>query len=213
MRLGAAPPRRIRAAAFDAPHPHRRPACAAADIRGRRPRASRAPAPPPAPAIADRRDHRRCAAGSAVPASTRGDRDDRLCVAPRRAAAPRSRRSVRCTAATVPPLAAAAGLTLGIWAGDPDAPHSPINRVPVQAAGLRSRRGRVDFVVDGWLVIECDSKDHHSSWADQKRDRRRDQQAAVRGYATYRPIAEDIMWNPDEVRAAVVGLLASRKRV
>lgn len=70
--------------------------------------------------------------------------------------------------------------------------------------------GRVDFVVNGWLIIECDSEEHHSSWADQKRDRRRDQAAAARGYATYRPIAEDILWHSDEVRAAIVGLLSGR---
>jgi hypothetical protein len=71
--------------------------------------------------------------------------------------------------------------------------------------------GRVDFLVDGWLIIECDSEAHHSSWADQKRDRRRDQRAAALGYATYRPIAEDIMWHAGEVRAAVSGLLVARR--
>lgn len=71
--------------------------------------------------------------------------------------------------------------------------------------------GRVDFVVDGWLIVECDSEAYHSSWLDQKRDRRRDQRAAARGYATYRPIAEDIMWHADEVRAALVGLLSRRR--
>lgn len=72
------------------------------------------------------------------------------------------------------------------------------------------RVGRVDFVVDGWLIVECDSFEHHSSWEAQRRDRRRDQAAAALGYATYRPIAEDIMWRPDEVRAALTGLLRGR---
>ncbi|WP_292688325.1 MULTISPECIES: DUF559 domain-containing protein [unclassified Microbacterium] len=72
--------------------------------------------------------------------------------------------------------------------------------------------GRVDFLIDGWLIVECDSAAFHSSWEDQKRDRRRDQAAAARGFATYRPIAEDIMWHPDVVRAAVTGLLAARSR-
>lgn len=71
--------------------------------------------------------------------------------------------------------------------------------------------GRVHFVVNGWLIIECDSEEFHSSWRDQKRDRRRDQRAAARGYATYRPIAEDIMWHADDVRVAVVGLVAHRR--
>lgn len=79
--------------------------------------------------------------------------------------------------------------------------------VQVRIAGV----GRVDFVVDGWLIVECDSRDHHSSWELQRRDRRRDQAAAVRGYATFRPIAEDIMWHEDEVRAAVIGLRRIRR--
>ena len=72
--------------------------------------------------------------------------------------------------------------------------------------------GRVDFLVDGRLIIECDSEAYHSSWESQKRDRRRDQAAATLGLTTYRPIAEDIMWRPDLVRAAVTGLIATRAR-
>lgn len=72
------------------------------------------------------------------------------------------------------------------------------------------RVGRVDFVVDGWLIVECDSFEHHSSWEAQRRDRRRDQAAATLGYATYRPIAEDIMWRSADVQAALVGLLRGR---
>lgn len=70
--------------------------------------------------------------------------------------------------------------------------------------------GRVDFLVDGWLIIECDSAAHHSSWDAQRRDRRRDAAAAQRGLATLRVIAEDILWHPDEVVAAIAGLVGSR---
>lgn len=70
--------------------------------------------------------------------------------------------------------------------------------------------GRVDFLVEGWLIVECDSREHHSSWDEQRRDRRRDQAAASLGYATYRPIAEDSMWRPELVRAAVFGLQSTR---
>lgn len=79
--------------------------------------------------------------------------------------------------------------------------------VQVKIAGV----GRVDFVVDGWLIVECDSEEFHSSWDAQRRDRRRDQAAAALGYATFRPIAEDILWHPESVRAALAGLLASRR--
>lgn len=70
--------------------------------------------------------------------------------------------------------------------------------------------GRVDFVVDGWLIVECDSKAHHKKWKAQVKDRRRDQAAAALGYATYRPIAADIFWNAERVIAAVRGLRAAR---
>lgn len=70
--------------------------------------------------------------------------------------------------------------------------------------------GRVDFLVDGWLIIECDGEAHHGGWEKQRRDKRRDQVAASLGYATYRPIAEDIFWHRDAVMAAVRGLCAMR---
>lgn len=68
--------------------------------------------------------------------------------------------------------------------------------------------GRVDFIVDGWLIIECDSRAHHEGWEMQKRDRRRDVAAAGLGYTTVRPLAEDILFASrtlEQLRAAVVG--------
>lgn len=70
--------------------------------------------------------------------------------------------------------------------------------------------GRVDFVVDGWLIIECDSQAHHSDWEQRKADLRRDQTAAAMGFVTYRAIAEDIFWHPERVRAAVQGLRGAK---
>lgn len=70
--------------------------------------------------------------------------------------------------------------------------------------------GRVDFLVDGWLIIECDSQAHHGGWPAQRRDRRRDLEAAALGYTTIRPLAEDIFHRRDEVRELVRRTLASR---
>lgn len=67
--------------------------------------------------------------------------------------------------------------------------------------------GRVDFVVDGWLIIECDSKAHHEGWDAQRRDRRRDIAAAARGYTTIRPLAEDILFNYGEILEQVRAIL------
>lgn len=63
--------------------------------------------------------------------------------------------------------------------------------------------GRVDFIVDGWLIIECDSEAHHAGWEAAKRDRRRDLAAAALGYTTIRPIAEDILHHRDELTATL----------
>ncbi|KRB36327.1 hypothetical protein ASD93_09585 [Microbacterium sp. Root180] len=73
--------------------------------------------------------------------------------------------------------------------------------------------GRVDLVVEGWLIIECDSEAHHADWIARKRDARRDLAAATRGYTTLRPIAEDIMHHPEVVLNAVRGLVAARRGV
>lgn len=78
--------------------------------------------------------------------------------------------------------------------------------VQVQIPGV----GRVDFVVDGWLIIECDSEAHHSGWQAQKRDRRRDLAAAERGYTTIRPIAEDIFHHREQITASLREILAHR---
>lgn len=68
--------------------------------------------------------------------------------------------------------------------------------------------GRVDFIVDGWLIIECDSEAHHSGWEAQKRDRRRDLAAAALGYTTIRPIAEDILYRREQVFASLKAVVA-----
>jgi very-short-patch-repair endonuclease len=71
--------------------------------------------------------------------------------------------------------------------------------------------GRVDFLVDGWLIVECDSAQFHAGWAEQRNDRRRDAAAAAQGYLVLRLIAEDIMWRPEVVMAALRGALAGRR--
>jgi len=67
--------------------------------------------------------------------------------------------------------------------------------------------GFVDLVVDGWLVIECDSKEFHSDWAQQLKDYRRDLELARRGYCVLRLTAEDILYRPEVVLASIRGIL------
>lgn len=66
--------------------------------------------------------------------------------------------------------------------------------------------GRVDLLLDGWLVVEVDSEQHHAGWATQKKDRRRDLTLAARGYITLRPIAEDALHHPEVIVAALRGI-------
>ncbi|WP_341976611.1 hypothetical protein [Microbacterium sp. LWO13-1.2] len=63
--------------------------------------------------------------------------------------------------------------------------------------------GFVDFLVDGWLIIECDSKEFHEGWGKQKEDRYRDLAAARLGYMTIRPLASDVLYRAAEVQEAL----------
>lgn len=83
----------------------------------------------------------------------------------------------------------------------------------VQSQVLIPGVGRVDLLLDGWIIVECDSREFHADWERQRRDHRRDQAAAARGYARYRPIAEDILFHPDAVAAALRGLRELTPRV
>lgn len=67
--------------------------------------------------------------------------------------------------------------------------------------------GYVDFVVNGWLIIECDSREFHEGWQKQVEDRRRDIAAARQGYVTIRPLAADIMGDAATVRRAVFDVI------
>lgn len=69
--------------------------------------------------------------------------------------------------------------------------------------------GRVDFVLDRWLVVECDSREFHADWEAQVRER--DLALAALGYCTLRLTASAIMNRPDEVFAALSGLVRSRR--
>lgn len=74
---------------------------------------------------------------------------------------------------------------------------------------LVSGVGRVDFVVDGWLIIECDSREFHGGWDAQVQDRHRDCAAAQQGYVTVRPIAADILRDDNSVRRMLEGVIGA----
>jgi very-short-patch-repair endonuclease len=54
--------------------------------------------------------------------------------------------------------------------------------------------GFVDLLIDGWFIVECDSREHHDGVHSQTRDRRRDGNAARTGYASARFSYSQIMF-------------------
>lgn len=67
--------------------------------------------------------------------------------------------------------------------------------------------GRVDIVVDGWLIIEVDSERHHGADNDRRRDRRRDAHAILAGHDTIRfdywDVQEHLAWCVSVIEAKV----------
>lgn len=82
----------------------------------------------------------------------------------------------------------------------------------VQSQAQLSGVGRVDLLVDGWLVLEADGFEFHRGRTDYRNDRRRSGAATVRGYITLRFSYEDVLERPAECVDAVRTALARRRR-
>jgi hypothetical protein len=68
--------------------------------------------------------------------------------------------------------------------------------------------GRVDFAYrHARLVLEADSRRHHSSWLDTEADRRRDAALMATGWLVLRVTWDQLVHRPEEVTAAVRGVL------
>lgn len=72
--------------------------------------------------------------------------------------------------------------------------------------------GFVDLLIDGWLVVECDSREFHGTWEQRMKDFRRDRALAEQGYCVLRLAAADILYRPEEVLAALRGLVRNPRR-
>lgn len=70
--------------------------------------------------------------------------------------------------------------------------------------------GRVDMLLDGWLVVEADGFQHHSGRQHYRADRRRANALAVRGYVLLRFSYEDIVHRPDYVSTTIRLVVARR---
>lgn len=80
--------------------------------------------------------------------------------------------------------------------------------VPVKVQVSVEDVGRADLIVDGWIVVECDSREFHGGWEQQQRDRIRDLGYAAHGCTTIRPTAHQLFTRPELFRDALAGLLA-----
>ena len=67
--------------------------------------------------------------------------------------------------------------------------------------------GRVDILIDGWLIVEIDSREHHGTVPDQENDRIRDGNAALLGLDTVRFMPEAVRDAPSWCREVVLARL------
>ena len=70
--------------------------------------------------------------------------------------------------------------------------------------------GRVDFLLDGFLIVEIDGFAFHSKREDMLRDRNRNNTSAVNGYAVLRYMPEHVWFSPNQVLAEIKAVLAAR---
>lgn len=73
--------------------------------------------------------------------------------------------------------------------------------------------GVVDFVVDGWVIIEVDGRENHESSTHRHKDRVRDAAAARLGYETLRFDYAQVVYGWDDVQAAVLAVLRRGRAV
>lgn len=87
-------------------------------------------------------------------------------------------------------------------------------RLLFESVGLDFRRqveiqgvGRVDFLVDGWLIVEVNGYRFHSSRADWRKDMARINAAQLLGYGTLSYAPEQVWNNPEHVLNEIHAIL------
>ena len=96
--------------------------------------------------------------------------------------------------ALLPPTAAVrARLVLGLVDGRSQSPAETPERLVLRREGLRVEPqvqilgvGRVDLLVDGFVVVETDGFRYHSDRSQFREDRRRDRELATQGWVVLR---------------------------
>ncbi|NUU31297.1 DUF559 domain-containing protein [Arthrobacter sp. C9C5] len=72
--------------------------------------------------------------------------------------------------------------------------------------------GRVDFLLEGFLIVEVDGFAFHSSRTALRRDLQRNNAATLRGFASLHYMPEDIWFRPEHVLAEIRAVLAEGPR-
>ncbi|AXE38236.1 type IV toxin-antitoxin system AbiEi family antitoxin domain-containing protein [Acidipropionibacterium virtanenii] len=67
--------------------------------------------------------------------------------------------------------------------------------------------GRVDLLVEGWLILECDSRRWHLDVQAWTNDRRRDRKAAVEGFRVVRLTYDDVVLHMRETIQDIIAAL------
>ena len=91
-------------------------------------------------------------------------------------------------------------------------------RVDLRALGYRvdtqasiRKVGQVDLLVDGWYIVECDSREFHDGDAQQTTDRRRDGEATIARFGTARFTYPQVMFRRAWcLQVVAAGLAAGR---
>lgn len=95
-----------------------------------------------------------------------------------------------------------------------DSGQESLVRVRLRALGLKVRTqvriagvGRVDLVVGDRLVVEVDSKAHHTRLENYRTDRRRDRALVSLGYRVLRITWEEVMFGWEEVERQILAIV------
>lgn len=83
--------------------------------------------------------------------------------------------------------------------------------VPVRTQERLPRVGRVDLLVGKSMIVECDSRAHHTSEEDSTRDWYRDKEARTQGYQITRLIYSQI-WNHWEDTQAFLDMILKKRK-
>jgi very-short-patch-repair endonuclease len=84
-------------------------------------------------------------------------------------------------------------------------------RYPIRPQVVIPDVGRVDLLVGESLIIECDSRAHHTGETSYASDRRRDLRAAALGYTVIRLTWEQVFLDWDATRALLLEHLRTRR--